>query len=258
MKRSSKKSPLKLAPLRVPGQSIDAQLDDLRYDEMLSPILLAGLMVLTAMLEWLRYFTDSKLNPLPFTIVAIMAIGYAIFRVRRGDARAQQLKLGRSGERAVGQYLEWFRTKGFFVFHDVPNGDANIDHLLIGTRGIYTIETKTISKPARGDAHVLVKDGKILADGYLIERDPIVQAKAQARWVHNFLAQSQFKAFVQPVVVFPGWFVEPFDMKAVGVWVLEPKALDKFIENEAEALTHDEVRAMASALASYIRSQSNL
>jgi hypothetical protein len=58
------------------------------------------------------------------------------------------------------------------------------------------------------------------------------------------------------VVVFPGWFVEKFDMKAAGAWVLEPKALDAFIDNQPIVLSPDEVRAMASVLSSCIRSQS--
>ncbi len=85
-----------------------------------------------------------------------------------------------------------------------------------------------------------------------------VQAKAQARWLYDFLGESDFKTFVQPVVVFPGWYVVPFDMKSLGVWVLEPKALDKFIDNQPMVLSPDQMRAMASALSTYIRSKSAL
>jgi hypothetical protein len=63
---------------------------------------------------------------------------------------------------------------------------------------------------------------------------------------------------VQPVVVFPGWFIEPFDMKAAGVWVLEPKSLDRFIEREPEHFSREEVKAMASALSSYVRSKADI
>lgn len=140
----------------------------------------------------------------------------------------------------------------------MPNRDARIDHVLIGTRGLFTIETRTLSKPVRGECRITLNDGRLLANRMPLERDPVVQARAQARWLHAFLAESQFKVFVQPVVVFPGWFVEPFDMKALGVWVLEPKALDAFIENQRETLSRDEVKAMSSALTSYIRSQSAL
>ncbi len=144
------------------------------------------------------------------------------------------------------------------MFHDVPNENSNIDHVLVGPRGIFTIETKTISKPARGECKVRIAGAKIYANGVLMTRDPLIQAKAQARWLSNFMAEAQFKTFVQPVVVFPGWFVEPFDMKSEGVWVLEPKALDRFVEREPERLTRDEVRAMSSALSSFIRSRSTV
>jgi hypothetical protein len=66
----------------------------------------------------------------------------------------------------------------------------------------------------------------LLANGRPLDRDPVVQAKAAARWLYNCLADSRFKRFVQPVVVVPSWFVERFDMKSLGVWMLEPKALD--------------------------------
>lgn len=78
------------------------------------------------------------------------------------------------------------------------------------------------------------------------------------RWLRNFFAESQFKVSVQSVVVIPGWFVEPFDIKKAGAWVLEVKALEKFVENAPERLTREEVKAMASALSSYIRSQAKV
>jgi hypothetical protein len=258
MQKRKTRSPLKRAPLRVAGESIDAQLDEVIHSELLSPYILAAFMALLALMEWFRFYTEMKPNPWLFSVVAALAVAYAFFRMRRGYWIAKQLKLGRSGERAVAQYLERFRAKDFFVFHDVPSGDANIDHLLIGTKGIYTIETKTLSKPTRGDARIRVHDQSILADGHVIDRNPIVQAKAQAGWVYNFFTDCGFKKFVQPVVVFPGWYVEPCDMKSIGVWIIEPKALDSFIERRQETLTPDEVRAMASAVSSHITSQSAL
>jgi hypothetical protein len=129
---------------------------------------------------------------------------------------------------------------------------------LFGTRGIYAIETKTLSKPVRGQSSITFSGGRILANGHPLDRDPITQAKAQARWLYNFLAESQFKQFVQPVVVFPGWFVEKFDMRSLGVWALEPKALDAFMDNQSAVLSLDQVRAMASALSCYIRGERKL
>jgi hypothetical protein len=252
------RSPLKFAPLRVPGQSLGEQMIDNAMEAMVGPYAVAVLLVVLAATEWWRWYFKVAPSPWLATTLAVVGVVWATGSIRRGLARAALLRQGRDGERAVAQYLEWFRTRDFFVFHDVPNGDANIDHVLLGPRGVYVIETKTLSKPARGQASITFTDGSLLANGRPLDRDPIVQAKAEARWLYNFLAESQFKRFVQPVVVFPGWFVEKFDMKAAGVWVLEPKALDAFIDNQPIVLSPDEVRAMASALSSYIRSQSRL
>lgn len=81
----------------------------------------------------------------------------------------------------------------------------------------------------------------------------LVQAKAQARWLHQFFAESDFKIFVQPVVVFPGWYVQKFDMKATGVWVLEPKCLEGFLEREPEKLSPEVICALSSALRGFVR-----
>lgn len=257
MEKSSK-SPLKAAPLRVAGQSLSDQLLDNALDRLIAPAAMALTLVIVAALEWTRYLLKTPPAPGFYTAIAAAAVAWAAWNWRKGWRQAANMKLGRAGERAVAQYLEWFRTKEFFVFHDVPNGDANIDHVLIGTRGLYVIETKTLSKPVRGECRITVTAEGIRANGRPLDRNPIVQAKAQARWLYDFLGETGFKQFVRPVVVFPGWFVERFDMKALGVWVLEPKALDAFIEQEPVVLTHDQVRAMASALSSYIRSKSAL
>lgn len=253
-----KRSPLNAAPLRLAGQSVTDEIFDVSYDGVFAPILMVAFALIIAGLEWWRFAMNVKPSPWVATIAAVCVAVYTVWRVRRTVGRLRALKLGRDGERAVAQYLEWFRTAGFFVFHDIPNDGANIDHVLIGPRGIFTIETKTVSKPLRGECKVRVSESEISANGFVLSRDPLIQAKAQARWLSNFLAEAQFKAFVQPVVVFPGWFVEPFDMNAAGVWVLEPKALDRFIEREQERFSAAEVKAMSSALSSYVRSKANL
>ncbi len=257
MASKNDRSPLdREAPLRAAGQSLSDELDDVAYDHILAPLLLALLMALLAGLEWYRYLYNLKPSPIVYTLAAIVCVIYAAFKVWRTRKRIRQLKQGRDGERKVAEYLEWLRQLDFVVFHDVPNGDANVDHVLIGPRGVFTIETKTLSKPRRGECKVTVAAGVIRANGMALDRNPLVQAKAQARWLHNFLGGSDFKVRVWPVVVFPGWFVEPFDMQAAGAWVLEPKALRGFMENEPERHSREEAKAMASALRSYVRFQS--
>lgn len=255
MAKQKRRSPLdRMPPLRSAGQSLDDEIYDVAFDHALVPYLIAAICFVLAVMEWARYLLNTKPYPWVFTGVAVLAGAYAVFKLWRTQIRVGALRLGRDGERAVAEHLEWLRRQDFVVFHDIPNGDANIDHVLIGPQGVFTIETKTLSKPERGPCKITLEGGLLRANGRTLDRDPLVQAKAQAGWLRAFLSESQFKAHVHPVVVFPGWFVEPFDTKAVGAWVLEIKALQAFITNEPERHTREEVKAMASALRSHVRS----
>lgn len=214
--------------------------------------------VSVALLDWIYFALGTTPNRWQTTGIAVVVCAWAAWKIRRSLKKAHQLKLGRDGERWVAQYLEGLRTLDFHVYHDVPIGDANIDHVLIGTRGIFSIETKTLSKPERGECRIVVAADGIAANGQMLTRNPIVQAKAQAGWLKNFYGEVGSKVSVQPIVVFPGWFVEKFDHRALGVWVMEPKALDSFLAHEPEVIPVEQVRMLAKALATYIRQQAKL
>ena len=59
---------------------------------------------------------------------------------------------------------------------------------------------------------------------------------------------------VRPVVIFPGWYIEP-QPSVVDVWVLNENAFIKFISNERLNLGQDEVRVLSEGLARYVRDQ---
>ncbi len=252
------RSPLKSVPLRMPGESLDNRLQDYVLENAFYPFFISGCAILFAILEWVHYFRNLPPRPYEVTVVTAGIVAWSVWSIFRARRVVRQLRLGRDGERWVAQYLEGLRALDFYVYHDVPNGNSNIDHVLIGPRGVYAIETKTISKPQRGECRITVSEDGVAANGQTLDRNPVIQARAQAGWLKSFFGDVGFKPQVWPVVLIPGWFVERFDFKTLGLWVLEPKALEKFIENEPEIIPKEEVRAMALALASYIRSQSKL
>jgi hypothetical protein len=185
----------------------------------------------------------------------VVAVGYAAIRVRRVRPKLKYLRQGLEGERAVGQFLERLREQGFQVFHDVVGTGFNVDHVLIGPAGVLTIETKTWSKPLSGNPEISF-DGEAIRVGHLIpDRDPIVQAKAQAGWLRSLLAESTGRQFdVRPAIVFPGWFVANKPGALKDVWVLEPKALPTFLNNEPVRLSRDEIKLASFHLSRLIRS----
>jgi hypothetical protein len=255
--KAYKRSPLKDKPLRNPGQSVDEQRSDLVYDKVLGPFLLALLVVLLAAFEWWRHFSASPPQPWLYTIIAAVVAGYSAWQIRQAWPQIDALRLAREGEQAVGQYLEHLRKSGYQIFHDIPGQGFNVDHVVIGPAGVFTIETKTWSKPLRGETRIVVDGERILANGMEPERNPIIQARAQATWLHGLLKESTGRAVpVRPAILFPGWFVECPPAGQSDVWVLNPKALPAFLGHEPERLSAEEVKLAAFHLSRYVRGSS--
>jgi hypothetical protein len=62
-----------------------------------------------------------------------------------------------------------------------------------------------------------------------------------------------FHVSVRPIVVFPGWWIEPAEGAHRDVWVLEPKALPAFLERETVVLDTPHVRQISYHISRYIR-----
>lgn len=69
------------------------------------------------------------------------------FLARAFDVKTDEraYRVGANGEETVGARLEKLEKHGWHVVHSIPvgKGDSDIDHLLIGPGGVYTVNTKT-------------------------------------------------------------------------------------------------------------------
>jgi Nuclease-related domain len=249
----SGQSPLKEKPLRLPGESLDKEIDKWVVDKALGAYFAAACVCAIAFVEWYGFLTHAPRSPVLFTLVAVAAAIFAGWRIWSIRGRVRQLRLGRDGERVVGQFLERLREGGGQVFHDVPGDGFNLDHVVISTHGIYAIETKTRTKPS-SKARVVVDGDSLTVAGYTPDRNPIEQVTSAARWLEKRLQESTGKRFfVRGVVVFPRWFVEQRGPRG-DVWVLEPKALPAFIENAPAMIASADVALAADHLSRYVRS----
>ena len=239
----------------MPGQSLSEEREEVIENSVGQPLLLALFLMLVAALEWWRVYTGMKPNPTVFTIAAAIGIGYAGLRIWFAAPKLRALRQGLEGEKAVGQYLERLRGSGYQVFHDIVGATFNIDHVIVGPSGVFTIETKTWSKPADGDAQINFDGETVRVGSYEPERDPVTQAKAQAGWLRELLYESTGRKFeVRPVIVFPGWFVVNSKSSFRDIWVLEPKALPPFLANEPLRLPAEDVKLVSFHLSRLIRS----
>jgi len=250
------KSPLKDLPLRRAGQSIQEQQLKIASDKLLWPLMLWVAFFLIAVQEWFRYLNPSEPKPWLFTGLAVLATVYGAFRIFSIRRTLLKLRLARHGEEAVGEFLEHLRKDGYQVFHDIVGKGFNVDHVLIGPAGVFTVETKTRSKPAKGSAEVVFDGENVKVAGHEPDRNPVVQARAQAGWLKSLLTESTGKDFpVFPVIVFPGWFIRTTKRPAKKLWVLEPKALPKYLANEEPKMTEADIRLASFHLSRFIRSE---
>jgi len=250
------KSPLKDNPLHNPGETLDKEIDKLVNDEAMSLVMMLVFMGIMTMLEWVRWWREIPYTPYLYTIFFIGLLIYTLPKIIKIRKQLKSLRLGRDGEKAVGQYLETLRESGAKIFHDIPGQNFNLDHVVIASSGIYVIETKTYSKPEKGRP-VIIFDGQSIRLNNLPENNkPIIQVTAASSWLKSLLQESTGKKFdTKPVVVFPGWFIEPTsEARNSDVWVLNPKALPTFISNSKNMVSDEEISMAAFHLSRYIRS----
>jgi hypothetical protein len=254
-RRSERISPLRdeeVNSLRYPGQSIQYMLDD-GVTDITIRIMIISSFFLVAMQTWNLYLTPSNLQ---FQAWAMTVIAFAIAVVLIPSSilkyrNMKRLREARNGERIVAEHLNQLIGDGYTVFHDLPCGFKknkkmlfNIDHVLVGKKGIFAVETKTMRK-VKGKQDRLEFDGQhIVRFGKPLKDDPIAQAERQAQWLKHELAETTGKHFdITPVVTFPGWYIvrktPPKQILVLSTPTIE--VLRSILAKRDERLTDDDV-----------------
>jgi hypothetical protein len=151
--------------------------------------------------------------------IALLASMFVISRyvlplVERRDRGAQ-------GEEQVGGLLDAMCEDRWLVIHDASFGRGNVDHIIIGPPGVFTIETKSHPGPVR----VARIHGETLA-----------QAQAQRRAIEQIIGFE-----VEPMVVFSrAWVDRPFARRK-GVRVLPARMLVDYLHRLERRLSPQDI-----------------
>ncbi|MFL4948073.1 nuclease-related domain-containing protein [Streptomyces sp. MMS24-I31] len=127
-------------------------------------------------------------------------MGRVISRLLRRPTEWDSWRKGLAGERRVGAELNRLGRQGWHVLHSIPLANkVDIDHLLIGPGGVFSINTKHHHKRAVwvGDDSVKVDHGKTAP----YARKSRAEAKRVARVLERYC---DFPVPVEPVLVFVG------------------------------------------------------
>lgn len=251
-KRDQKRvNPLTKSLRRPPGGHLSRQLFGLNFDlaATLTFISLSFLLPVSIHLFQSLVFQRPE-SPLRFVILGLMVISilaYALRKLAKLREEIRDKRLGYECELAVGQELDQLMRSGFHVFHDIPGGDFNIDHVVVGSKGVFAVETKGRSKRLgtapdnKADYNVEYVDGILKFPGWQ-ESEPIDQARRNAQWVSDWLSGATgFNVRAQGIVVLPGWYIHSTPNYSIPVLAVGgiPKYLGKF---EVQKLSEQQVQ----------------
>jgi len=198
---------------RTAGQYARATVKRLR---MRTLVTLGALAVATALLGRTFGLHDKRFLASEIALLASMFVisRYVLPLVERRDR-------GAKGEEQVGGLLEQMSDHGWEVIHDASLGRGNVDHILIGPPGVFTVETKSHPGPVR----VARLHGGTLS-----------QAQAQRRAIERVTGLE-----VEPLIVFSGAWVDRPMARRKGVRVVPARMLVRYLAKLPARLSRQEI-----------------
>jgi Nuclease-related domain len=234
-------------PLRPPGESLRQRIETLT-DEQDNQIVSLALSA---------YVSCAICLAAPVGIRAYMiGAGVCLFVLKVLSAMPKLLKKTRQkwsyqlrfvGEQLVAEELNQLLNSGYRVFHDVPCQGYNIDHVVVGPKGVFAVETNTRH---RGKKKSKQAEPRVRYDGDTLfwpagkETGPVDQALFNGRSLGHWLGSATGEPVpVQPIVTIPGWSTE--DNQKHRVWLIRPQALRNIIESQQDSVLPDQIQRIA-------------
>jgi|GEM_PF-396418 len=198
---------------RTAGQYARATVRRLR---MRTLVTLGALAVATALLGRVFGLHD------PLFIGSEVALLASIFVISRYVLPlVERRDRGATGEEHVGGLLDRLSGEGWRVIHDASLGRGNVDHILIGPAGVFTLETKSHAGPVRvGRMH-----GATFG-----------QAQAQRKAIERVTG-----IVVEPMIVFSRAWVDRPMARRRGVRVVPARMLLGYLARLPARLSREEI-----------------
>ncbi|MGD8519798.1 MAG: nuclease-related domain-containing protein [Desulfobacterales bacterium] len=226
----NKKSPLLEKDLfRSPGQTLMRRLDQINQEIGINLLYLLSvpLFIYAAYISQL-YFGHKETSAIGIVFIAILCItfmAYFLYNLVTFVREKRMIRAAHDSQVAVAQELNQLMRDGYYVYHNFPGDNFDIDHVIVGHTGIFAVETKTRAKPKIANR---MQDATVTYDGralYFPKGDDwktIDLAKHQASWLSTWIQQSVGEPVaVRAVVVLPGWYVKR--ISADGIPVINPQ-----------------------------------
>jgi Nuclease-related domain len=210
---------------RAPGQHTRAIVTRLRLRTLVA---LGVLAVATALLGRMFGLRDVRFlgSEVGLLVAMFVVLRYVMPLVDRHDR-------GAKGEEQVGSLLDGLEGRGWHAIHDASLGQGNVDHILIGPAGVFTVETKSHPGPVRVAR---------------IHGATIAQAQAQQRAIARVTGVE-----VEPLIVYSRAWVDRPLARRKGVRVLPARMLAGYLDRRRASMSPEQVEQAQARVADALR-----
>ena len=252
LRGKNRSSPLKAGHLKAPGDYTDIQL----YKYAIWLVFIIG--IISGMLGGAPIMAALSSTFGVQYLYAVLFL-FAVFLLLLCPVIYYQMKthlLGHRGERIVADALgKCLRQREWQLFHsaEIPNFGGDIDHIIVGPKGVFCVETKNYR--IKANQQITIEGDKILFNGRELPSsygNPTKRTKKAAIALRDFLQKQQcpFVQFVKPIILFADdtnsscYFSE-------NLIVGKSSSINKIfkeIESMKDKLTLDEIDAIGKVL----------
>jgi len=255
-RRHSAASPLPaMGGARVPGQAllegidrVDQEIGDFTAGSLAFLALFVGVIIADV------YFGEPEARAL--SAAGSGAVGIAFYtlsltRLARLIRDRRNLRLSYDGRVAVVRALSSLAPEGYRVYHDVPAEGFTIDHVVVGKKGVFALETITRPKPTRAggvEPATVAYNGHVLFFPRATDDHTVARAEKRAEWLSEWLGRATGEEVaVRAVVAAPGWLIKR--TTPAGIPVVNPKQIPSLFEHiKPRPLTDAQIEGIAHRL----------
>lgn len=214
--RDGRRSPIEGRAIYGAAEQLRKRVDDLT-DEIMTSFMILIFLGPYFLAFWALQrvnWSHVSIRTGDYVLIAGFALmcAWAIWRLFRAGRVRRIANAGLQAELYTAQELNRLMGLGCTVLHDIPGEQFNIDHVVIGPRAVYAIETKSVRKPratASKNHFKVTYDGQCLRFPNFSDSKRLQQTKRQADWLTAYLRNTTGRTVpVIPALALPGWWVD--------------------------------------------------
>lgn len=185
-------------------------------------------------------------------VVELGLLWYGKRLFARLDACRKAWSSGAEGEREVADALAKL-PDCYCVIHDISTNYGNLDHVVVGPKGVFAIETKRWKGSVSADGN-----GGLLLNGKQPSKDPVKSLTgAIMRIKERLIPLTQISdAYIQGLIAFPISYLDAKWGSTGSAHCLVPDKIESYLEhwyNPKRTLSSEEVERIARGFAALAR-----